>query len=34
MPPTQASFETKNYLVLSCLDNVVTECRFWRSLMP
>ena len=29
---TQASTETKNYLVLSCLDNVVTECRFWRPL--
>jgi len=26
----EASTETKNYLVLSCLDNVVTECRFWR----
>mmetsp|Transcript_20290 Transcript_20290/g.66443 ORF Transcript_20290/g.66443 Transcript_20290/m.66443 type:complete len:413 (+) Transcript_20290:26-1264(+) len=30
----EASTETKNYLVLSCLDNVVTECRFWRPLMP
>ena len=26
----EGSAETKNYLVLSCLDNVVTECRFWK----
>jgi len=26
----EASAETKNYLVLSCLDNVVTQCRFWK----
>jgi len=26
----EATAETKNYLVLTCLENVVTECRFWR----
>ena len=26
----EGSTETRNYLVLACLENVVTECRFWR----
>jgi prolyl oligopeptidase len=26
----EATAETRNYLVLSCLDHVVTECRFWQ----
>jgi len=26
----EASTETRNYLVLSCLDNVVAEARFWK----
>ena len=26
----EGTAETRNYLVLSCLDNVVTEHRFWR----
>jgi len=26
----EATAETQSYLVLSCLENVVTQCRFWK----
>jgi len=26
----EATADTKGYLVLTCLENVVTECRFWK----